>query len=126
MTHWHKILAEKDSVIVHIAPDDAKSIREVLEEKRRDVLKKISEEGPRLLWADLRDAIDGMIEQINEQVEIDQKVIRSFAPLEERKCHCGNYAQPEHMCPARVELNSDSLTLCNCCESCRQVCCNDI
>ena len=68
MSQWIKILAEKDDVIVRISPEQARLIREVIETKRAEVMEKIQQEGPLVLWTELRDAIDQSICQIDEQL----------------------------------------------------------
>ena len=68
MSQWIKILADKDDVIVRIAPEQARLIREVIETKRAEVMEKIQQEGPLVLWTELRDAIDQSICQIDEQL----------------------------------------------------------
>ena len=68
MSQWIKILAEKDDVIVRIAPEQARLIREVIETKRAEVIDRIRIEGPLTIWLDLRDAIDQSICQIDEQL----------------------------------------------------------
>jgi len=47
---------------------------------------------------------------------------------EQQVCHkCKNMpAEPDHYCPFQAEINDDKETLCNCCEGCRQECCDDV
>lgn len=44
----------------------------------------------------------------------------------ENKCRCGSKGEDEHSCPYAEEINDDFDSLCNCCSSCEQDCCDDI
>lgn len=39
---------------------------------------------------------------------------------------CGGEAQGSHTCPYKEEIHDDYETECNCCDNCRQSCCDDI
>lgn len=91
---WRKIYAEPDDAVIRARPDHARLVRNVLEEKRCDVDRKIQEEGPMTLWVDLRDAIDAFIHGINEEVEIDEKPVRGFVPVEDKTSPLVGFNRP--------------------------------
>lgn len=39
---------------------------------------------------------------------------------------CGGPGEAEHTCPYAEDINDDHVTLCSCCEVCRDECCDDI
>jgi len=42
------------------------------------------------------------------------------------KCKCGDVAAKAHICPYAEDINGDSETLCNCCDTCVDYCIDDI
>jgi len=66
---------------------------------------------------------------MENQIKPENTTIFSNNMLTEiQKCsRCNNSAaNNKHICPYAEEINNDSETLCNCCDSCTHECCMDI
>lgn len=72
-----------------------------------------------------------LLEIANEaQKELDN-ILSQVEPvviLQKVKCKCGKEFDelPLHTCPYQEDVNNDSEFTCNCCDECRQECCDDI
>lgn len=59
-------------------------------------------------------------------VEDGEKAMKCPTCEWKRKGLPPNEALPDHTCPYKSDINDDDVTLCNCCEDCRQECADDI
>ena len=53
------------------------------------------------------------------------KVVRRLLNAKCKMC-MKNYAEDEHACPYKEEIDNDDTSLCNCCPNCTEECNNDI
>ncbi len=55
--------------------------------------------------------------ELSTKKQCDIHVVSNCTDFENEKCGCGNEASGEHTCPYQEDINGDSESLCNCCNT---------